>query len=138
MPQFHLDTGERDATIAFRNLDYFTQGYVDAMFFTDASDPDDGDLADATFEDLSPELLAKIIADCQRFQNEQAYRLSQAYCVLWYSEERAGHDFWLTRNGHGAGFWDRGLDFIGNELTDACKAFSQVDIYRGDDGRVYS
>tara|TARA_R110002012_G_scaffold295739_1_gene492457 strand:+ start:107 stop:430 length:324 start_codon:yes stop_codon:yes gene_type:complete len=22
--------------------------------------------------------------------------------------EQAGHDFWLTRNGHGSGFWDRG------------------------------
>lgn len=24
-----------------------------------------------------------------------------------YGPERFGHDFWLTRNGHGAGFWDR-------------------------------
>lgn len=25
----------------------------------------------------------------------------------WSDDERAGHDFWLTRAGHGAGFWDR-------------------------------
>ena len=24
-----------------------------------------------------------------------------------YSPEQLGHDLWLTRNGHGAGFWDR-------------------------------
>ena len=25
----------------------------------------------------------------------------------WDIDEQAGHDFYLTRNGHGAGFWDR-------------------------------
>ena len=24
-----------------------------------------------------------------------------------YCEEQAGRDFWFTRQGHGAGFWDR-------------------------------
>lgn len=33
----------------------------------------------------------------------------------------AGHDFWLTRNSHGCGFWDRnGVDEeLGQRLTDA-------------------
>ena len=49
----------------------------------------------------------------------------------------AGHDFWLTRNGHGAGFWDRGLGEVGDRLSNACKAFGSYDLYIGDDGKIY-
>jgi hypothetical protein len=35
----------------------------------------------------------------------------------------AGHDFALTRNGHGAGFWDRGLGDAGDRLTNASKPY---------------
>ena len=28
------------------------------------------------------------------------------------------HDYWLTRNGHGVGFWDRGLGDVGVMLSD--------------------
>lgn len=36
----------------------------------------------------------------------------------------AGHDFILTANHHGAGFWDRGLGDAGDKLTEACKGYS--------------
>ena len=52
------------------------------------------------------------------------------------SEEQVGHDFWLTRNGHGAGFWDRGLGKIGQELTENCKPYGSCDLYVSDDGHV--
>lgn len=32
---------------------------------------------------------------------------TQALDQPGYDAERFGHDFWLTRNGHGTGFWDR-------------------------------
>lgn len=48
-----------------------------------------------------------------------------------------GHDFWLTRNGHGAGFWDRGLGERGRRLTDACRPYGKVDLYLGDDGFLH-
>lgn len=38
-----------------------------------------------------------------------------------------GHDFILTRNRHGAGFWDRGLGERGERLADAARAYGQVD-----------
>ena len=49
------------------------------------------------------------------------------------SEEQFGHDFWLTRNGHGAGFWDRGLGELGDKLTEWCKPYGSVDLFVGDD-----
>lgn len=50
----------------------------------------------------------------------------------------AGHDFWLTRCGHGVGFWDRGLGKLGDDLTTACKTFGNIDLYLGDSQEVFS
>ena len=44
------------------------------------------------------------------------------------SAELAGHDFALTRNGHGAGFWDRGLGAIGDMLTSECKPYGSHNV----------
>lgn len=51
--------------------------------------------------------------------------------------EQFGHDFWLTRNGHGVGFWDRGLGDLGDKLTDVAKSYGNCDLYVGDDGLIY-
>jgi hypothetical protein len=51
--------------------------------------------------------------------------------------QQVGHDFWLTRNRHGAGFWDRGLGELGDRLTAAAHVYGSSDLYVGDDGKVY-
>ena len=38
---------------------------------------------------------------------------------------QCGHDFALTRNRHGTGFWDRGLGDVGDRLTDAAHAYGE-------------
>lgn len=38
-----------------------------------------------------------------------------------------GHDFYLTREGHGAGFWDRGLGELGDYLTGIAKSYGSAD-----------
>ena len=53
------------------------------------------------------------------------------------AEELFGHDFLLTRSGHGAGFWDRGLGPIGDRLSDEAHHFGETNLYRGDDGLLY-
>lgn len=61
---------------------------------------------------------------------------------IWDAEQ-LGHDFWLTRNRHGAGFWDRvssghpAYDF-GQEMTNYAKLCGTVDLYVGDDNKVYA
>ncbi|WP_066904598.1 hypothetical protein [Mycolicibacterium houstonense] len=37
-----------------------------------------------------------------------------------------GHDFYLTREGHGAGFWDRGLGELGDYLTKIAKSYGSA------------
>ena len=54
---------------------------------------------------------------CGGVLDSDFYRESMIDCLAFYSHnecylshdniEQAGHDFWLTRNGHGTGFWDR-------------------------------
>lgn len=51
----------------------------------------------------------------------------------------AAHDFILTRNRHGAGFWDGDWHRPwGDQLTALAHDFSEVELYVGDDGIVYS
>lgn len=126
MPEFILDHGTPEAAKTFRALDSFTQGYIEAMFFTDEEQlcEESGrempavavDLATMEtrfvggdspgFGDLAPETLTKIIIDCQAFQSQNIQLLTQAY-ARDYDSEQAGRDFWFTRNGHGVGYWDR-------------------------------
>jgi hypothetical protein len=84
-------------------------------------------------DDMSPECLAVMVADCAKFQKEQAANLVD------YPTVRAGHDFWLTRNGHGSGFWenDFGTEEQCEALDKACKSFGEFNLYPGDDGRIY-
>jgi hypothetical protein len=143
MPQFHLDYGTPEAARVYTSLDEFTQGYIEAMFFTDTSTGDDGELADASFAELAPETLEKIKRDCERFQTDNAALLESVYGQRGKYEDsdydaiKAGRDLWYTRNGHGTGYWDRGLDDLGQTLTDRTKTMTGVDLYRGDDKQIY-
>lgn len=52
---------------------------------------------------------------------------------------QAGHDLWLTRNRHGAGFWDGDwTEAVGKRLTDASHAMGGIDLYIGDDGMIHA
>jgi hypothetical protein len=50
--------------------------------------------------------------------------------------EQAGHDFLLTRNHHGAGFWDRGLGERGDRLTANAHPYGNTLAYATEDGMV--
>lgn len=124
-------------------IDQFTQAYIVCALWS-STDGNENPLDDNYDEtDLVEETVKRIVNDCKIFQIAQAKLLQQAYqSDVWIMGERynagdAGHDFWLTRNGHGAGFWDRGLGKIGQDLTDACKAYGECYIYVGDDGQMY-
>lgn len=48
-----------------------------------------------------------------------------------------GHDFLLTRNHHGAGFWDRGYpDNISTQLTENATAYDAHQVFTDDSSRV--
>jgi hypothetical protein len=43
--------------------------------------------------------------------------------------EMIGHNFSLTRNGHGTGFWDRDLGARGDRLKEACEPYGCVNVW---------
>ena len=173
MPEFILDTSgqvEAPASVMAKaatqlwpkpltwvQLDAFTQGYIEALFFTSeapgvtseewqaAEDHDEGSIpGDVGFADLAPDALLSILKDCADFQ--------RAHAALWADgeadDDQAGRDFWFTRNRHGVGFWDRDPEMYGcrpfgvsdnnaQALTDAAHACGEVDAYLGDDGKVW-
>ena len=133
-------------------LDSFTAAYINTALW--ASTGDDDTPLDRNYGpgDIGPESIARMAEDCARFQKENADLLTAAYCHDGYTEPfnrlrhecengqidaLAGHDFWLTRNRHGTGFWDRDLGDIGDKLTEAAHAFGESSLYEGDDGQIY-
>lgn len=49
-------------------------------------------------------------------------------------DECIGYDLWLSRNGHGAGFFDRGSHMCFDRLQDACRGLGEADMYRTNSG----
>jgi hypothetical protein len=121
-------------------LDEFTKGYIVCALWssTDNSRDDGGDPLDENYDidDIVPESLADIIETCKGFQQANAELLKQ-YVKLGRPMDHAGHDFWLTRNGHGAGFWDRGFGEVGDKLSAAADVYNGSDVTVGDDGKLY-
>jgi len=50
--------------------------------------------------------------------------------------EQIGHDLWLTRNGHGVGFWDRGLGDVGEKLSDIARNMGEKHVFWGEEGKI--
>jgi hypothetical protein len=133
--------GNVKIAVNFKAKDQFTDGYLTAALWSsnDNSDPSGGEPLDSNYsiKDLSPSSLAAMERDCAKFQSENADLLQQAYEKDGQDDASQGHDFWLTRNGHGAGFWDGDYPQTGDALTEAAKAYGEQDIYVGDNGWLY-
>ncbi len=81
--------------------------------------------------------------------SDQAVHQSRLACTAFLSvagyathgltPEQLGHDLWLTRNGHGTGFWDRDAipESKRKKLTEVARVFGSCDIYLGDDDKIY-
>jgi len=125
-------------------MDKFLASYIETALWssTDGSDEgtplDDSKYADA---ELHPDTLARFKADCEQF--ERAYieivsKLDDQTVRSFPPDSRIPHDFWLTRNRHGAGFWDGDYpEPIATQLTDLAHSFGECDLYIGDDGKIY-
>lgn len=114
------------------DIDDVELGYLYCALW--ASTDDEGESFDGRgLEAYAPETRAKMRADVEAFVKTNMLLL----LASGMKDEHIGHDFWLTRNGHGAGFWDRGMGYIGEQLTKACKAYPEVKLCVGDDGKIY-
>ena len=73
----------------------------------------------------SEEALDAMRSDCARFIEANRADLAEASALgnLWTS---LGNDFFLSRNGHGAGYFDRGREPVWQRLQRAAKAEGEV------------
>lgn len=115
------------------DIEAFKHAYIECALWCGLQDEDGEPLDNYFADDLSADALRQMHADCEDFVISNRALLEQSELT----PEQAGHDFWLTRNGHGAGFWDRGIGAVGDELSDMARAYGAAYLYVGDDGRVY-
>lgn len=110
--------------------------YIEALLWSSDSDYPEESFDGAS---LSSEALESISKDCERFE-ERAWKILDRYYAQDWTLEQLGHDFALTRNGHGAGFWDR-PELYGEKcavlLTTLSHRFGESTPYLGDDGKIY-
>ena len=113
---------------------------------------------DARADQLSASTRARIDSDCAAFLTRGAELLAAgerltnerldsdplrqflAQGQSWSIYALAGSDFWLSRNGHGAGYFYR-PEYYGETGAEAlqvlAQSFKEADLYRGDDGLIY-
>ena len=110
-----------------------TQAYLECALWSSSDDNEESFDDTYDVDDIHPDSVRKAEKACLDFWETNKELLQEALLT----EEEIGYDFWLTRNGHGAGFWDRCLGEIGEKLTAACKAYGESCVYIGDDGSLY-
>jgi hypothetical protein len=126
-----------ERTIMDTLKDTFLDSYVECALWS--SNDDDGNPLDSlryADAELAEETRARMTKDCQAF--ELAANNLFAAAAYYEGAEQVAHDFWLTRNHHGAGFWDGDYpEPLGQQLTDLADSFGECDLYVGDDGKIY-
>ncbi len=130
------------------NLDDFTLAFLEAALWSSIDDGGEPLDNEHSIADLDPGSLARLAEECKRFQASPAWQAALAGddprtahrlgygCTL---EQSAGADFWFTRCGHGAGFWDGDWQEPHAAALDALsKQFGNVDLYVADDAKIYA
>lgn len=124
------------------NIDAALRGYITCALWSsnDESDERGGEPMDENYSrsDIAASSVRRMRSDVSKFVKANKATIEQY--LNYYDWEQLGHDLWLTRNGHGAGFWDRdyrGHDGIGEKLTKGAEKLGGCSLYVGDDHKVY-
>jgi hypothetical protein len=131
---------------------YFFRSYVGTALWStnDESDETGGEPLERNYDisDIADETLESMLKDCAAFYFAN---MGHIHCdgaplandldgpIGARESSMAGHDFWLTRCGHGAGFWDGDWpEPAATALNEAAEAFGDVHLYVGDDKQIYA
>lgn len=118
------------------------KGFMDAVRFTEADRwCEDSGITDEHEPEFSPEAKAKII---ETFERAWRFLIGAPWVLDFIVDgidipdpEQFGHDLWLSMNGHGAGFLDRGSEFVWQGLQSVADRLGELEAYIGDDGKIY-
>jgi hypothetical protein len=119
---------------------------------TDNADESGGEPLDTNYtpEDIDTDSLRELSKRFQSFVAEAEQLIAQKVGNDWSSiddfytgpgsgEYQTEHDFILTANGHGCGFWEKSdwPEEVGEILTALAKKHSEIHADVGDDGKIY-
>lgn len=104
-----------------KQLRKFVISYVETLLWSEGDQ-----FGDYSYDDFTDTAKEEIISDCESMLYDET--LQTLLSGGLYTVETAGHDFALTRNDHGAGYWDRGLGDIGELLTKEAKAYGAMHV----------
>lgn len=132
-----------------RFIDDLTDSYIESMLW--ANTYTEGETGELEYDE-SPDVdildvrqqCPSVVADAAAFFDTALDRVTEVYgedspeleAFHGITAERMGHDFALTRNRHGAGFWDRGYGPLGDTLTEVAEGFGESTLFvsHDDDG----
>lgn len=109
--------------------------YIDCALWADLRDHDGESLDGYSVDDIAPATVQAMRDDCAAFFWSQRALIRQA--LAQRDRSHLAHDLWLSRNGHGAGFFDRGREPFWDELQRAARVEGSRDLYVGDDWQVH-
>lgn len=95
-------------------------------------------------DDATLELVAQLTEELEQWEDVEFFGVATHDAMLkaldtyveHFGEDwpgQFGHDLALTRNHHGAGFWDRGLGDAGDVLTDWAQSLGELHVFHGHD-----
>ncbi len=126
--------------------------YLECALFTDSDElvkeyySNTGNVYGDTTQDIS-ELIGDVSFEIEDFSDDAKIRSYQDIkrflslagdLVGSIDESDIGHDLWLSRNGHGSGFFDR--DYISqdvlDELQEIASSLGSVSLYLDDENKI--
>jgi hypothetical protein len=110
--------------------------YLECAEWADLREEDAETLEHSIAPTWAPETIEQAVRVCRDFEKLAADALAKL--PESFDAHSIGHDLWLTRNGHGAGFWDRGLGKLGDELSEWAHSFGSAYVYYDADTETLS
>lgn len=109
-------------------IDDILKNYLECVLWTEEYDEE---VKDKTIYDFSEKSKKEATEQIKWFVDMSGDALDDI------SDESIGHDLWLTRNGHGSGFFDRGYDDdIEEILSYLSNILGEVYLEVGDDDKI--
>lgn len=114
-------------------MEKMLESYLVAALWS--STDEDGEPLDKNYalRDFAPKSIKSARKACEFFEDRARPWLGDM------EPGRIGHNLWLSRNGHGSGFFDE--DTCREEWRDVlqrkAQALGESDCYVGDDGKIY-
>ena len=125
----YVDAVESDIHIRFNQI---LKDYLHALLWTEIDNNEDALDLNYDIDDINHDTVTEQARQIERFIREA----KAGDYFRGVPTEMIGHDIALSRNRHGAGFFDRGYEWA-DALQDIAEKMGEINAYVGDDGLIY-